>query len=181
MSGNMGISVIVTLIVIAGQSMGDFQREVCWTPSASWSYHGVGQGTQTISEERIKNLTSQVYHLEARTEELILQLARQFSYERLLIMAFMLGIGGSSMYLLYKWLVIGQGRKLGIKLMLYKSLRPVEQVESRESENGNRSVSPSNSNCLICRGKHFNLVQCSQLRYYVPYDGTAVKLPVCVS
>ena len=178
----MGISVVIgILIVIAeSQNIGDFQREICWTPTASWHHHGGGQGTQTLSEERIKNLTSQVYHLEVRTEELVLNLARQFSYERMLIMASLLIVGGSSMFLLYRWLVIGQGKKLGIKLMLYKSLRPVDQDRLGESENGNISVSSSSSNCLVCKGKHFNLVQCSKLRYYVPYDGTAEKLPECV-
>ena len=34
--------------------------------------------------------------------------------------------------------------------------------------------------CLICKGKHFNLVQCKQLRNFIPYEGAVTKLPECV-
>ena len=126
-------------------------------------------------------------------------------------MVLLLAIGGSSGYLLYKWLYLGQGKRLGIKVMLYRSLRPT--VEPREYESVdvpvtsssvtvtsnstpvnavNRPVStssdrpvstssnPTGLRCLVCKGRHINLVQCSQLRKYIPYDGTVTKLPECV-
>ena len=53
---------------------------------------------------------------------------------------------------------------------------PVSVASRPVSTNDN----PLGIKCLICKGKHFNLVQCKLLRNFIPYEGAVTKLPECV-
>ena len=190
---------VVGIVLVVGQSqtLGSFQKEVCWTPTPSLLNHGGGQSTHTILEEVTKEMASKVQTLEARIQEM--QGAKQTSYERLLFMILLLAIGGSSSYLLYNWIYLGTGKRLGIKVMLYRSLRqsvdPDDESEKDEVPITRSSVTvtrtpvsvasrpvstndnPLGIKCLICKGKHFNLVQCKQLMNFIPYEGAVTKVP----